>query len=112
MSNSPQTLATTAGVAAALADPSRLLALLALRQGELCLCQLTEILGLAPSSVSRHMAILRRAGLVHARRDGRWQWFRLARGRDVPPRVRRALAWALDAAGDAPTPVPDPRCRP
>lgn len=104
MSKQSPSLADTAALAAAVADPSRLKALLALRQGELCLCQLTEILGLAPSSVSRHMAVLRRAGLVQARKEGRWQWFRLARERQTPREVRRLLAWALASAGSHPSP--------
>ena len=56
----------------ALSDGSRLRTLMALRSGELCACQLTELLRLAPSTVSRHMAVLRHAGLVTSRREGRW----------------------------------------
>jgi DNA-binding transcriptional ArsR family regulator len=62
----------------ALADSSRLLALLLLEaEGELCLCQLQEVLELAPSTVSRHMQLLKDTGFVASRKDGRWVHFRL-----------------------------------
>ena len=67
-------------IAQALSDPSRVRAMLALRGGELCACQLVELLDLAPSTVSRHMALLRQAGLIEARKDGRWMHYRLAEG--------------------------------
>ena len=63
----------------ALADESRVRATMALAGGELCLCQLIELLGLAPSTVSKHMAILHRARLVETRKDGRWIYYRRAR---------------------------------
>lgn len=62
----------------ALSDPARVRALFALEGRELCLCQLCELLGLAASTVSRHMALLRQADLVEARKEGRWAWFRTA----------------------------------
>ena len=63
----------------ALADESRVRATMALAGGELCLCQLIELLGLAPSTVSKHMAILHQARLVETRKDGRWIYYRRAR---------------------------------
>jgi DNA-binding transcriptional ArsR family regulator len=66
-----------ARLAYALSDESRLRALLALRGGEQCVCIITAILKLAPSTVSRHMSILREAGLVTARKQGKWIYFRL-----------------------------------
>jgi len=62
----------------ALADPSRLRIVAALRGCELCLCQIVELVGLATSTVSRHMSILEQARIVDARKDGRWTYFRLA----------------------------------
>ena len=62
----------------ALADPSRLRIVAALDGRELCLCQIVELLGLATSTVSRHMSILEQARLVDARKEGRWTYFRLA----------------------------------
>ncbi len=64
---------------AALADETRLkiLALLQLEE-ELCLCHLQDLLGLAASTLSRHVALLRDAGFLEARRQGKWVHFRLA----------------------------------
>jgi len=87
--------------AKALFDANRLRALMALGEGELCVCQLIELLGLAPSTVSKHMAVLHQAGLVAARKDGRWIYYRLAR-RGCPPHVRAALAWVRGGLGGDP----------
>ncbi len=81
----------------ALSDESRVRALLALRSGELCVCQLIELLALAPSTVSKHMAILKQAGLVNLRKDGRWAYYRLA-DEKAPPMVRRAIQWVVESA--------------
>jgi ArsR family transcriptional regulator len=62
----------------AVSDEGRLRALMALRHGELCACQMIELLNLAPSTVSKHMSILRQAGLVEARKSGKWVYYRLA----------------------------------
>ena len=69
---------TTARLFAALSDETRLRLLMALRRGELCVCQLVALLELAPSTISKHLSILRDAGLVEARKDGRWVHYRLA----------------------------------
>lgn len=90
----------------ALADETRLRALAALGDGELCLCQLIEVLGLAPSTVSKHMTLLQQAGLVHRRKEGRWHFYRLA-GSGAPPRVLEVLAWALEELSGDPTVVAD-----
>ncbi len=47
-------------------------------QGELCVCEIVGVLGVPQPKVSRHLAYLRRAGLVEARRDGLWMYYRLA----------------------------------
>lgn len=79
-------------MARALADNSRVRALMAMRHGELCLAQLIELLGLAPSTVSKHMSMLVQAGLAEVRKDGRWHYYRLARAEDRP-NVQMALKW-------------------
>ncbi len=61
----------------ALADENRLRIVFALKGRELCLCQIVELLGLATSTVSRHMSILQQARLAESRKDGRWTYFRL-----------------------------------
>lgn len=70
-------LASAVTVARALAHPARLRVVAALRTGELCVCQITEVLALAPSTVSAHLRELRRAGLVVERKEGRWVFFDL-----------------------------------
>lgn len=62
----------------ALGDENRLRALLACSERELCVCQITELLRLAPSTVSKHMSILRQADLVESRKEGRWIYYRLS----------------------------------
>jgi len=62
----------------ALADENRLRALMMLRAGEMCVCHIIEMLELAPSTVSKHMSILKQADLVATRRAGKWTYYRLA----------------------------------
>ena len=94
-------------VTKALADPNRVRILLALRRGELCVCQITELFGLAFSTVSKHLSILHHAGLIQSRKSERWVYYRLP-GPAAPPAVREALAWVKkslaqtrEAASDA-----------
>lgn len=62
----------------ALGDPIRLrLFYLLSRQTELCVCHLTDTLRLPQSTVSRHLGLMRHAGLVATRRDGKWMYYRL-----------------------------------
>lgn len=75
-----------------LADESRVRTLMALDGRELCVCQITELLGLAPSTVSKHMSILTQARLVENRKDGRWRYYRLA-GDEATSEVLDAIAW-------------------
>lgn len=79
-------------VTKALADRNRMRALLALRQRELCVCQLIELLDLAPSTVSKHMSVLHQARLVESRKEGRWVHYRLA-GEDAPAEATEAIEW-------------------
>jgi len=63
----------------ALGDPVRLrLFQLLASENELCVCHLTEALELPQSTVSRHLGVLRHAGLVKTRREGKWMHYRLA----------------------------------
>lgn len=82
-----------------LSDPTRLRILALLAREELAVQDLMEILGMAQSRVSRHLAILREAGLLRDRRDGTWVHYRLEE--PLPPLYRDA--WALarrDLEGD------------
>lgn len=83
-----------AEIASALGEPNRLRLLGMLAQGELCLCDLTSGIELVSSTVSNHMAVLKRAGLVESRKEGRWMHFRLA-DPQAPTPSGTALAWAL-----------------
>ena len=76
----------------ALADENRLRILLALQEEELCVCQITELLGLAISTVSKHLSILYQAGLVNARKEGRWMYYSLP-GKGAPTAAREAVGW-------------------
>jgi ArsR family transcriptional regulator len=66
----------------ALADPTRIRILGLLSAGEICVCHIHESLRLPQSLVSRHLAYLRRAGLVEARKEGLWVHYRIAPRRD------------------------------
>lgn len=80
----------------ALADENRLRALWMLQEREVCVCQIVEFLNLAPSTVSKHMTVLKNAGLVDARKDGRWTYYRI---REVfeKPEIAQVLGTVLDA---------------
>ncbi len=84
----------------ALPDEGRVRMLLALRRGELCICQKVELLALAPSTVSGHVSILKEAGLVTLGKEGRWAYYRLAGG-DAAPMVRRATEWLFESVGSS-----------
>src|SRR5256885_14976023 len=73
-----------------LSDPTRLRLLNLLACGETCVCELTDALRVIQPKVSRHLAHLKRAGLVEARRDGKWTHYRWAQHGD--PLVRHVLA--------------------
>lgn len=90
----------------ALADETRVRTLLALRKGELCVCQITELFGLAPSTVSKHLSILFQASLVESRKDSRWIYYQLP-GKKAPVAVREALDWIEKALADNPLVLED-----
>lgn len=82
----------------ALADVNRVRIVLALRRHELCVCQITELFGLATSTVSKHLSILQHAGLVQSRKTERWVYYRLA-GKDAPVAVREVVDWVHKSLG-------------
>jgi len=71
----------------AFADPVRLRLLNLLAKGEICVCHLHEALDLPQSTVSRHLAYLRKRGLVVGRREGLWVHYRLAKPAGEPHRT-------------------------
>ncbi len=68
----------TVKVFGALSDETRLRLMMAARGGERCVCELIDLVQLAPSTVSKHLSLLRDAGWVDARKEGRWVYYRLA----------------------------------
>jgi ArsR family transcriptional regulator len=79
---------------AALADPTRLRLLNLMDGREVCVCYFVEILGQGQPKISRHLAYLRRTGVVSARRDGKWMHYRMERPED------KGACAVLDAAMD------------
>jgi DNA-binding transcriptional ArsR family regulator len=61
----------------ALSDENRVRILLFLKESELCLCQIIEMLQISAATVSKHISILSMAGLVDIRKEGRWHYYRL-----------------------------------
>ena len=70
----------------ALADPTRLRLLNLLSAGEVCVCFFVDVLGESQPKISRHLAYLRRAGVVSARRDGKWIHYSLVEPADAEVR--------------------------
>ena len=62
----------------AISDPTRLRMLKLLEGGELCVCEIMEVLDLVQSTASKHLNILKMAGLVESRKNGTWSYYRLA----------------------------------
>ena len=86
-------------IAKALADENRVRILAALRGRELCVCQVIELLELAPSTISKHLSILRNARLINSRKQGRWMYYRLA-GDDEPEKIGNSLSWVFQSIGE------------
>lgn len=82
----------------ALADGNRVRALVALRDRELCVCRIIELLRLAPSTVSKHLTILKQAGLIEGRKESRWMHYRLS---DNPATVK-TLEWVFELLKNSP----------
>jgi ArsR family transcriptional regulator len=97
----PDTLADSTRLLKAFADPVRLrlLNLLSGEREEVCVCHLHEALGLSQPTVSRHLAYLRKHGLVVGRKEGLWVHYRLAKAKAG---LHRILLGCLDSClGDS-----------
>ena len=79
----------------ALADENRIRIIGVLKGRELCVCQLIELLCLAPSTVSKHLSILKNARLIKSRKQGRWIYYRLADEKGAPDLNTEALDWTV-----------------
>ena len=84
----------------ALGDGTRLRVLNLMRHGEICVSAFTDVLGQSQPKVSRHLAYLRNAGIVEARRDGKWMHYSLAAGLDDKTRLllHELFKWMEDQA--------------
>ncbi|MEJ2582099.1 MAG: metalloregulator ArsR/SmtB family transcription factor [Acidobacteriota bacterium] len=89
-------LTSSVAAARALGHPARLRAAAMLLSGELCVCQITEVLGLAPSTVSAHLKELKQAGLITERKVGRWVYFGLDDAEDSQSWIAAALSSLAD----------------
>jgi len=110
-------------ITAALADANRVRILLCLQncaasggcacsgdpQGcpDACLCQITELLELAGSTVSKHLSILKQAGLVEARKEGRWMYYSIIDPAQATPLASAALEWVRASLSDDPRRIAD-----
>ena len=81
---------------AALADPTRLRLLSLMKSGEIRVCYLQEVLQTNQPKISRHLAYLRKAGLVAARRDGKWTHYRLSEPGSHGRKILKAALAGLD----------------
>lgn len=91
-----QDLDSAIAAARALGNSARLRAVAMLSGGELCVCQITAVLELAPSTVSLHLKELKRAGLVRERKEGRWVFISLAEDDAARAWIDTAIAAAAD----------------
>ena len=89
----------------ALADKTRLRILALLGDNEVCVCHIHDSLGLPQPTVSRHLAYLRRSGLVAARRDGVWMHYQVSRA--LNPAMQGVVAAAVDALRRLPATTQD-----
>jgi ArsR family transcriptional regulator len=82
----------------ALGDTTRLRLLNLMGDEDLCVCTLVEILDQPQPKISRHLAYLRRAGIVEARREGKWMHYRIAPPSDngAAKLLRKTLKWLAD----------------
>lgn len=81
----------------ALADPIRIQVVEALGGGERCVCELTAELGLAQSKLSFHLKVMKEAGLIEAREEGRWTYYQLQ-----PEALAQLADWVAALACQAP----------
>jgi len=84
----------------ALSEPIRLQTIEALAGSERCVCELTEELGLAQSKLSFHLKVLKQAGLIAAREQGRWVYYSLQ-----PEAIENLRAWLARLASHCSTPA-------
>ena len=93
------------GALKALADRTRLRILALLGNNEVCVCHIHDSLGVPQPTASRHLAYLRRSGLVTVRRDGVWMHYQVSKSLD--PVVQNVVNAAVEALGQLPATASD-----
>lgn len=89
----------TVAITKALADDNRLRIIMMVRDKTACVCQIVEVLGNAPSTVSKHLSILKGAGLIDSYKQGRWIYYHLPK--QPTKAVEGALNWVIDSLKDS-----------
>ena len=84
----------------ALGDENRARILMALRLRTLCVCEITTLLGLAASTTSKHLFLLRQARLIESIKKGRWVYYQLPQNPSAS--IRTALAWTINELAESP----------
>jgi DNA-binding transcriptional ArsR family regulator len=85
----------------ALAEENRVRILCLLKDQELCVCQIIEVLGLAPSTTSKHLSVLHHAKLVMTEKKGRWVYYSLP-PKTSSSKASRSLSWLFDSMENDP----------
>mgnify|MGYP000906732849 CR=1 FL=1 len=85
----------TLAITKALADENRLRIIMMVKDREACVCQIVEVIGNAPSTVSKHLSILKAAGLLDSYKQGRWIYYHR------PARPSTAVEMALNFVFDS-----------
>lgn len=80
-------------VTRALSDENRVRILMALRNQTFCVCQMTALLDLSPSTTSKHLSILKQARLIEAKKVGKWVYYSLPQLEARSPLIHQALEW-------------------
>jgi ArsR family transcriptional regulator len=95
MANATEQLKDMETLFTALADGTRLRLLNLMRDEEVCVCFFTEVLNESQPKISRHLAFLRKAGIVESRREGKWVHYRIVDMDDsgAGEIIDRTLAW-------------------
>jgi DNA-binding transcriptional ArsR family regulator len=88
-------------MAAALSEEPRVRLLAACRDEELCACQLSALLGLTPPETAKHLSVLRDAGLIEGREEGKWLYYRRIDGAARSTLVERTYALIDDGAAES-----------
>jgi DNA-binding transcriptional ArsR family regulator len=86
---------TTLSITKALSDENRLRILMMVKEQEACVCQIIEVIGNAPSTVSKHLSILKSAGLLDSYKRGRWVYYHLPKQPSIAEKMALELVFEM-----------------